>query len=191
MCWYKKLNIRPSANKRGFLLLLTAGLLLAATGCKPDIKNTGNEAYFDIAGYFKAQTKELSKQNPSVNKTATHNGQSETKKVKIGNWEGEFEQFIASDINKPAWRQSYTVSNGTGITVYKAKSKDLKTQKVILKEVDGKLVWIYIYNHNKNLLFESYEDLAYYPDSVYTIKKWQHVKLMGVNRYEIRGEVVK
>ncbi|PTR00999.1 hypothetical protein C8P68_101229 [Mucilaginibacter yixingensis] len=164
---------------------------MAATGCKPDIKETGKAAYFDIAGYFKGQTAVLTKQNPFVNKTAIHNGASQTRKVQIGNWEGEFEQFIKSDINKPAWRQSYVVNQGKGLTVYKANNPGLKTQKIILKQKDGKLVWIYIYNHDKNLLFESYEDLAYYPDSVYTIKKWQHVKLMGVNRYEIRGEVVK
>lgn len=164
---------------------------MTAAGCRPDIKETGKAAYFDIAGYFRSQTVALAKQNLFVNKTAVHNGQSQTRKVKIGNWEGEFEQFINSDINKPAWQQSYVITQGNGLTIYKANNPGLKTQKIILKQQDGKLMWIYIYNHNKNLLFESYEDLAYYPDSVYVIKKWQHVKLMGVNKYEIRGEVIK
>lgn len=164
---------------------------MAVTGCKPAIKESGKVTYFDIAGYFKGQTAVLTKQNPSVNKTAIHNGVSQTKKVQIASWDGEFEQFINSDINKPAWRQSYVVTQGNGLTIYKANNPGLKTQKIILKQANGKLMWIYIYKHNKNLLFESYEDLAYYPDSVYVIKKWQHVKLMGVNKYEIRGEMVK
>ncbi|XHR93010.1 hypothetical protein ACFJIV_22110 [Mucilaginibacter sp. UC70_90] len=51
--------------------------------------------------------------------------------------------------------------------------------------------WILIYNHTKNLLYETNEKLSYFPDSLYLIQKTQHVKLMGRNDYKVQGTLPK
>ena len=163
-------------------------LLSGLPSCKPDIKQTGAvQKYFDLAGYFKADTARLKKLNPQVDKTVTHNGVSENKTVQITNWGQELNHFIQSDINRPAWKNSYSITTFGDLTVYKAKDPELRTTKVIINTNKGKIKWVLIFNHTKNLLYETSEKLSYFPDSAYQIDKSQHVRLMGRNVYHITG----
>src|SRR5665213_1962489 len=111
MYWYKpKLRI---------VVALIGGTMLLQTACKPDIKEKSK--YFDIRGYFTADASRLNKLNLQVLKTVTHNGISEGKTIHIDNWARELDLFIGSDINKPAWKDSYTVINEGNLLVYRAK----------------------------------------------------------------------
>ena len=88
----------------GFLLLI-ANLY----SCRPDNRQSGAKlVYFDLKEFFRADSARLTRLNPAVNKTVTHNGVTETKVVHIGNWNQELNLFIQSDINRPAWKNSYT-----------------------------------------------------------------------------------
>jgi len=119
----------------------------------------------------------------------THNGSSETKKIHIDNWGSELSLFIQSDINKPAWRDSYSIQNDADNSIiYTAKTPELKTRKIIVtKNKDNSIKWIMIYNASENFLYQTTEVLNYIPDSLYTIKKKQHVRFMGTNNYYIKG----
>ena len=182
MYWCKFRSLTTTALFSGILLL--SGL----QSCKPDIKQTGAVLkYFDIAGFFKADTAKLRKLDPQVNKTVTHNGVTENKTVHIGNWGHELNLFIQSDINRPAWKNSYTVQNTDSLVIYQAKYPDLKTVRVVIRKDKDKVKWVLIYNHTKNLLYETREKLSYFPDSAYLIEKWQQVRLMGRNNYRIQG----
>lgn len=187
MYWFKRLTPNPSPMERGFFVL---ALLLAilSSSCKPEIKETGAELkFFDIKGYFKADSTRLRIKNPTLVKTVTHNGKAETEQVKISNWGTELEPFISSDINKPAWRDSYSVQDSDGVVVYQAKVPGIKTRRIQIKRSGNKLAWISIYNHTKNMLYEDMETLTYFPDSLYTIQKKQHVRLMGNDNYQIKA----
>ena len=171
-------------------MLIRMGFLLSAflPACKPDVKETaGTMKYFDLKGYFKADSARLSLKHPLITKTVTHNGSTQTQRVYIDNWARELEPFIGSDINKPAWRDSYTVQTGKGLIIYNTTTRNLKTQKIIIKQTDGKVKWILIRNHTKNILYENTEELSYFPDSLYQIVKSQHVRLMNKNLYNIKG----
>jgi hypothetical protein len=184
MCWFKSKSFAAIA-----LLYVIPAVL---TGCRSDGKGSGNGMkYFDISGYFKAETARLENANRPVSKTITHNGVTETKKVSIENWEQELDSFTGGDINKPAWKNSYTTSTGDGITLYKAKEPDLKVREIIVKKDADKIKWIVIYTKTENILYKNIEKLSYYPDSLYQIEKSQHVKLMGNNNYKITGVIVK
>src|SRR5687768_7668639 len=92
--------------------LFAAGiaLTLLLPACKPAIKEDAAAAkYFDLKAYFKADSGRLSKLNKPILKTVTHNGVTERKEVKIDDWARELSLFSQSDINKPAWRDSYTI----------------------------------------------------------------------------------
>jgi hypothetical protein len=171
-------------------MLWIPGILLFSgiQSCKSDGGNDGKGIkYFDLKGYFKADSARLTKLNPLINKTVVNNTASETKKVHIPNWGTELSLFTESDINKPAWKTSYTVQATPDFLIYKAKDPALTTRDIIIKRDGAKVKWILIFNHTKNLLYETEEKLSYFPDSLYSIIKIQRVKLMGTDTYKIRG----
>jgi hypothetical protein len=181
--YWCKFKLLYAATFIGGMLLLS-GL----PSCRPDIKQSGAVLkYFDISGYFKADTARLKMLDPAVNKTVAHNGTTENKTVHIANWGQELNLFIQSDINRPAWKNSYNVQTTDSLLIYKAKYPDLRTTRIVIKKDKDKVKWILIFNHTKNLLYETREKLSYFPDSVYLIEKWQQVKLMGRNNYRIEG----
>jgi len=178
MYWYK----------RSVLFTTSFILLLAIASCKRDSNAAvDTKAFFDIKGYFEADSARLTKDNPLVTKTVTHNRVPETQKLHITNWGTELSLFTQSDINKPAWRNSYYSNTTDNITIYLAKDPSLKTQKVVIKRENDKLKWIMIINHTKNILYENTEMLSYFPDSLYLIQKKQRVRVLGTDTYRISG----
>jgi hypothetical protein len=180
--------------KLTYIIALAGGIVLLSglQSCRPDkTQPNGTLKYFDVAGYFKADTAKLQKLNPAVNKTVLHNGTSENKTVHIPNWGQELNLFIQSDINRPAWKNSYTVLSTDSLIIYTAKTPDLRTTKIMIRKDKEKIKWMVIYNHTKNLLYETKEKLSYFPDSAYQIEKSQQVKLMGKNLYMVKGILKK
>ena len=182
MYWYKSLK--------------TAGLtlcILAITcffACKPDIKETGATLkYFDIKGYFTGDTARLNHENRPFLKTITYNGQTEQKTVHISNWGLELDSFIGSDINRPAWKNSYDIITDSNFLVYKAKFPELKMRKMVIKKENGKVKWILIFNKTKNIIYQTTQKLSYFPDSLYMIEQEQRVRLMGINFYKVQGVI--
>jgi hypothetical protein len=185
MYWYKKL---PGNT----FIAGTIAVIFCVSGCKPDIKETGAAPkYFDLKGFFTADAARLNKLNKPVVKTVIHNGVTQNKKVRIGDWERELDLFIGSDINRPAWKDSYTVTVSGDITIYRAKDPKLKMRQMDIKWDKDKVRWFLIFNRIKNLLYETTEKLTYFPDSLYSIEKYQHVKLMGNNTYTVQGLISK
>jgi len=182
MYWYR--------SKNSILTAFTCTVLLISglQACKPDIKETGARLkYFDINGYFGRESARLTKQNKPVLKTVKHNGVAESKRLYITNWNTELSLFKASDINKPAWGNSYVVRADSNILIYQANDPKLKTREVMIKLDKGKLKWIVIFNDTQNKLYSDAEKLTYFPDSLYLIEKRQTVRLLGTNRYQIKG----
>lgn len=175
------------ARAVAFLLLIICSLL---PSCAPDnIQNSTDLKYFDIKGFFTADTARLRKLNHITHKMVNHNGNTETKDVHITNWGLELSLFIQSDINKPAWKNSYTVIKTDGLEIYRAKDPDLKTREIIIKKEGREVKWILISNATKNRLYQTKEKLSYFPDSIYIIQKYQKVRLLGANSYVIKGSL--
>lgn len=172
-------------------MLFTGGLALLCCGyaCKPEIKETtAGLKYFDLRAYFKADSARLAAGSPMITKTVSHNGESETKIMRITNWGREFGLFVSSDINKPAWKDSYAIQlAGDSIISYKAKFPELKTREITIRKINGKVVSVAIVNDVHNLLYKTIEKLTYVPGAYYLIEKKQQVKVMGENDYLIKG----
>ncbi len=182
--------------KSGYLRLygFAAFLMMLSvfTSCKPDLKENGAALkYFDLKGYFSHDTAHLNKQKLWVNKTVAHNGITETKKVRIDNWGREFDLFFGSDINKPAWKNSYTVTANDEFLIYKTKDPTLNTQEIIIRLDKQQVKWMLIFNRTYNHLYQTAEKLTYYPDSLYQIEKLQKVRFLGSNSYTIKGTLIK
>jgi hypothetical protein len=182
MYWYNSTNKGPVFFITGLILLL------GFTSCQND-RNSAKDTmvFFDLKGYFKADSARLSKLNPLVNKTVVHNKVTETQKLHIPNWGTELSLFSESDINKPAWKESYSTSTTDSLLIYRAKDPSLKTREIIVKRDGNRVKWIMIFNYTKNVLYETTEKLSYFPDSLYLIQKRQRVRVLGTDSYKISG----
>lgn len=184
MYWYKL--------ARNIIFAIVGIITLLGTACKPDIKETGAALkYFDLKGYFNNDIIRLTKRNSPVTKTVTHNGITESKQVHINNWSAELDLFVGSDINRPAWKDSYTITSSNNFLIYKAKFPDLKMRQMVIKKENGRVKWILIFNRTQNILYKTTEKLSYFPDSLYIIEKDQKVRLMGFNTYKVQGNIAK
>lgn len=182
MYWFKRKFV-----KSGFVLIVSVFFLPM---CKPDIKKYKND-YFELNSYFLQQGKKYADSDFYVLKTVSRNGEAETKRVKIADWPGELSVFSESDINKPAWKNSYKTTVSGDFTIYKAKEPDLKTREIILKKQKNRIEYIMIFNTVNNQLFQTREKLTYYPDSLYIIQRKQHVRFLGTNDFLITGKIKK
>lgn len=172
----------------------TLSLILCLSGlaaCRPDVhESAGNKRYFDLKAFINADSSKLSKAKVTVTKTVTHNNRNkQTKRLAIKNWGQELALFAASDINKPAWRDSYKITKQGDSVVYTAMLPELFTRRISIQNTNGKVLKIDITNATQNLLYKTTEHLIYYPDSLYVINKEQKVKLMGSNNYLISGKI--
>ncbi len=167
-------------------------LLIFNSSCSSREEIKTKTAFFDIKGFFEAEVKRLKSKKSNVNKSVIQNGQSEVKKNLSVDWENELALFIASDINKPAWKDSYKFSGDSLHFNYIAIDTNLRTRTVDIKmDQLGRAVFFKIKNMTRNKLYESSEELTYIPDSIYTINKNQSVRFLGKNNYQISGIVVK
>lgn len=170
-------------------LLLSCFLLLSSlVSC--NLKEEGKEkvkTYFDLETFFKSEAKRLAAKNQLIDKTVIINGKAEHKKLTIANWEKEFSAFIEADINKASWKGSFVVSNLNNIRTYSSNSDKIAVKKLEVTTENGKILAIKIFVANLNSLYTSRDSLSYYPDSLYEIKKVQHIKLMDQKKYDVIG----
>lgn len=172
-----------------YSFIATALAIFLFSSCKPEnLKKGAVKEYFDIKGYFESSIAQLKKRHNRVSKTVVHNGTSESKVVEISNWDTELALFTEADINKPAWKRSYAKQDSAGTTIYTAKEPGLKTRRIVIsKTKQGIIKQIAIYNEVNNVLYNTRETLNYFPDSAYSIDKYQKVRLLGANSYKITG----
>lgn len=163
--------------------------ILILSACAGQKEEKAVKTYMDVKGFFDAEVSRLTSLNPEINKTVARNEASETRNMKNINWKTELSLFAESDINKPAWKDSYKIIKLSGKTVYLASDPGLRTREInITKDPEGRVRKITILNQVENMLYSSTEQLLYIPDSVYQISKQQHVAIIGDNRYFINGK---
>jgi len=141
--------------------------------------------YFDIKGFFEEEAVRLAQENPIVSKTIVKNSVKEEKLIKIKNWKQELDLFMESDINKPSWTSSYNIKENGDTTLYTALTPDLRTREIQIVKKGNHIHSLTIKNKVRNKLYESSENLFYFPDSIYRIDKSQDVKVIGINNYSI------
>lgn len=169
---------------KNLFLCFTLGLICCN---KPQSKTSIK--LIDLKGYFLKEASRLQKQNTPIHKTVTQNGITETKNISVIKWVNELSLFIESDINKPAWENSYLVKKSNRSIQYIALDTNLKTRKiVVIQDLNQKIIAVEITNQTKNILYSSEERLKYIADSVYQIDKSQHILLIGDTQYKIEGQ---
>jgi hypothetical protein len=155
--------------------------------CGP-VQQKREKRYTDVAGFFQMEIERLQKQKLKVHKKVSRNGDSEYRENLSPNWSTELSLFAESDINKPAWRNSYQTRKVGDAITYTALDSNLRTRSItIRRNKKGKIDELVVVNQTQNYLYTAFEKLYYYPDSLYRIIKKQKVVLLGNNSYEISG----
>lgn len=171
---------------RFFVLIIIIPL---CGGClKSATKNTKPEIYyFDLKTFFNNEAHRLTKANKTINKTVWLNNTPEKKQIKITKWASELSFFSNSDINKTAWQNSYRKDSTATKITYTAKFSDLKTRSITIYIANKKPIRIKIINHQKNYIFENWENLLYLPDAFYRIEKKQKLLFWDADVYKVEG----
>jgi 2-hydroxy-3-keto-5-methylthiopentenyl-1-phosphate phosphatase len=141
--------------------------------------------YFDIKGYFEKEISRLQKLNPVVNKTVSVNGAVESKSSKIADWSKELTIFVNADINKTSWKGSFKTVKQNETEVYTSDSKKIPIKKISVTQHGQQVDKIEIIIDNKNILYQSQDTLTYCPDSLYSIKKQQKIRLLKDKKYSV------
>ncbi|MBO9675043.1 MAG: hypothetical protein J7577_16465 [Sphingobacteriaceae bacterium] len=145
--------------------------------------------YFDIKGYFGKEISRLQKLNPIVNKTVSVNGVAENNTTKIASWAKELAIFVNADINKASWKGNFKLKELNGIAIYTSDNKKIPIKKISVTRSGLKTQKIEIITDNKNILYRSQDTLIYFPDSLYSIRKHQKIRLLKEKQYSITGKL--
>ena len=150
-------------------------------------KNAKQELYyFSLKNFFQDEVKRLNSQKPLVNKSVIHNGKLEEKKIQLSDWSTELSLFRESDINKNSWKNSFRKDSSDKKIVYTSLDDDIRTKKIEIIFGDHQQVEaLKVLNSTRNFLYQSSEELTYFPDSLYQIHKKQQVFILGENDYLI------
>ncbi|QEK50584.1 hypothetical protein FYC62_02055 [Pedobacter aquae] len=168
------------------IIFIISALCLTACSFSSEKKEQAVN-YYNLQKYFSEEAARLNKIKPGINKTVKHNHDSETQNIKVEDWIKELALFVESDINKVAWKNSYQKDSTSTSITYTAKEENLRTRKIIILLKGNKPSKISITNQTKNNLYYTKEELIYIPDSLYQIEKFQDVKVLGINNYQVKG----
>ena len=126
-----------------------------------------------------------------IEKTVTIGGKAETKIIEKADFEKELALFLASDINKPAWRDKYRIEKtaGRSLESFLAKDDDLKTKRLdIYRFPPNGVTQILIVNSDKSSVTESQQNLDYDIGKGYSIETFQ--QFFGSDSSKIRIDVL-
>jgi len=171
------------------LYILVFALALFSCNQRKEAEANTDLSYFDVKGYFTKEISRLQKLNPEVNKTVSVNGVAENKTAKITDWAKELAIFVNADINKTSWKGSFETKEQDGTDSYTSDNKKIPVKKVSITWHGQRAGKIEIIIDNKNILYRSQDTLTYYPDSLYTVKKHQKIRLLSEKKYSIIGKL--
>ncbi len=151
--------------------------------------------YFDIKGLFAKQIVELSAEKPNFTKSVELNSESETKQLSAINWEKELEPFLAADLNKPAFTQSYDVVETDSTLRYLLKigeKKPISSIWMMKKRHKNQITFIEIASNDENLLYNWNKTLfATFEGNKlkkYSVKGSQKILIFAEEKFHIIGQ---
>lgn len=115
-------------------------LALLLPACSPSAEE-GDKRFFDLEGFARSEQLRLASAGP-VRKTVLLGGREEVRVLERPDWKAEMDLLAGADINRPAWRDSYsadTLRDARGqatLLAYEALDPQLRVRKleVFLKE---------------------------------------------------------
>jgi hypothetical protein len=170
-----------------FFLLWTFLFFGSCDSAAPEKQNAVSP-YFDMKGFMEKEVKRLNQLNPAIDKTVMVNNAGEHRKLKISDWQKELSAFTDADINKTAWEGLFTRNKTPTEDRYTSHEDKVPVKSLSVQYRKGMIFKIQILNSNSNSLYTSNDTLSYFPDSLYEIRKTQHIRLLNQKNYRITGK---
>ncbi|MCB0516330.1 MAG: hypothetical protein R2798_04120 [Chitinophagales bacterium] len=175
------------------LLLLPTVFFTACNTTNENLATKSSSEYFALQNYFNTIIEEYEKEKTPLEKTIIYQNESQTQVINEANWAEELQLFTASDINKPAWRDAYSIDTVQKAkekeVTYTAKKKDLKTQKMILRFSGNNLQHLTIQNRQKNVMYETLEDLNFQASPLqYSCEVYQKMLWFSPTTFTIKAQ---
>jgi hypothetical protein len=152
--------------------------------------------YLDTRLLFERIARHFTEGHYSLTKTLVFGDSSCTQQLKNANWESELQPFKELDLRKNAYKGRFDVKSqinadsNLSIT-YKSNDRhsDLRLVTVTLNPQDSTLLNLKAYFETRNNLYSASKMLAFYRDSLLTVKGIQKVKLGNTFSYSIYGRI--
>ncbi|MGI8892818.1 MAG: hypothetical protein ACR2GN_05095 [Bacteroidia bacterium] len=171
------------------MLVLFAGIFLSSCfEASPDEEMS--KKFFDLKEYFLHQAEVLEKNQISVEKILINSLDTQRVSIEKINWKEELAPFINSDLNKPAWRDSYSIDsafNNSNIKsiAYKSLDENLPIKEIQIHFKNKSVEHIFIEGASTNYIYNSAQVLSFSPATGYTIEGEQDIILGKDLHYKV------
>lgn len=171
------------------MLVLFTGIFLS--GCiERSVPPQTEKFYFDLKGFFEQEASYLYEQNITAEKYLINEKDTQILTLSNINWEKELAPFINSDINKPAWKESYTVDSvlmneKLQSIIYSSSEKNLLAKQIQIRFYNDNVSHVYIENASKNYIYNSAQILSYHVRKGFAIEGEQDIVLGKDLHYKI------
>lgn len=177
-----------------FLLLI----LCSACGETEELA-TSEKYYYDLAGWLQSEITDLSAGKPTIEKQTSLAGKSESLETSEVDWSKELELFMKADLNKPAYKNSYTTDQpNASLVVYTLKpTENLVVQQLTIRydslgqqpvQIDGEL-------ESVNKLYESRRSFSLFVEEghlkSFHVHGYQKLVMMDKRPFDIRVTIKK
>ncbi|MBL4654343.1 MAG: hypothetical protein JKY33_00790 [Bacteroidia bacterium] len=151
--------------------------------------------HFDIEKYFKEQINQLTADNYTLNKTVYHNDANESKSFQIVDWSKELNIFKDYNINKASFIGKYTIDtvidNNTKTIQYIASDSALALKQLSIIFDNDIIVEISFKKSSDNFLYNSLQELTYFPLKGYKVSGKQKTATGQLINYSIEAIISK
>jgi len=169
--------------------VITVFLFLACDTGHQEILNPKDPGTFAGEDYFKQEIERLQKLNPTISKTVSKEGVTESKALQIKNWSDELSSFSNLAYKSLNQEENFQQLSTDSMLTFRATNDKPEIREVsLVKNAQGKIISIRILKEVHNILYNTIEQFEYRPDSVYRIQKEQNVRLLGRTSYSIIGK---
>jgi hypothetical protein len=173
---------------RNTLFLLLTVLFFGSCNSAAPKKQTSVLQYFDLKGFMDKEIRRLKQAGPEIDKTVMVNNTEEHKKFRIADWQKELSAFSDADINKPAWEGLFSRHKTAVTETYTSENDKVPVKSLTIQYRNTRVYKIKVLISNSNSLYTSNDTLSYFPDSLYQIRKTQHIRLLNAKNYRITGK---
>lgn len=184
--------MKRSLFAKRLLLFILPVLLLS---CENDKEVAFEKPYYDLKGFMETEIERLEKEQPTVEKTITTQGEQEKQTLGNINWKDELASFVDLDINKPSWRNSYvadTFATDTTITYMYTTVLDDHPICYLRVELDknGKCLNIEGERKEDNFVYSIWQNLSYSPGDKYSIMGSQKFHFIFSTPYQVHAKFI-
>ncbi|GGC07899.1 hypothetical protein [Dyadobacter sediminis] len=181
-------------------MILVLGIF--TSGCENrEAEEKTIHTYFDLKGLIENKIVYLNERKPKVTKTIILNGKKEVSSTTKIDWKKELELFVQADINKPAFKNSYsTIKKSAAELEYVIKNgEDLNVRSLRIKmdtlQKQPYSIQALIKSENKIYKSEKYIELTFsnknneWQPVSYSVKGYQKLLMMDPKSFDIAAKI--